>query len=64
MGDETVEGFIKIRGKIYQFNCRSDLENLLKQLIKLIISFIKISNSTNKVEFEKLKYSLKIYYEK
>ena len=29
MGDETVEGFIKIRGKIYQFNCRSELENLL-----------------------------------
>ena len=30
MGDEAVEGFIKIRGKIYQFNCRSELENLLK----------------------------------
>ena len=29
MGDEAVEGFIKIRGKIYQFNCRSELENLL-----------------------------------
>ena len=30
MGDEAVEGFIKIRGKIYQFNCRSELDNLLK----------------------------------
>ena len=30
MGDEAVEAFIKIRGKIYQFNCRSELENLLK----------------------------------
>lgn len=30
MGDEAVEGFIKIRGKIYQFNSRSELENLLK----------------------------------
>ena len=29
MGDEAVEGFIKIKGKIYQFNCRSELENLL-----------------------------------
>ena len=29
MGDEAVEGFIKIRGKIYRFNCRSELENLL-----------------------------------
>ena len=28
--DEAVEGFIKIRGKIYQFNSRSELENLLK----------------------------------
>ena len=26
--DEAVEGFIKIRGKIYQFNSRSELENL------------------------------------
>ena len=30
MGDEAVEVFIKIRGKIYQFNSRSELENLLK----------------------------------
>ena len=30
MGDEAVEGFIKIRGKIYQFNSRNELENLLK----------------------------------
>ena len=29
MGDETVEGFIKIRGKIYQFNNWVELENLL-----------------------------------
>ena len=29
MGDEAVEGFIKIRGKIYQFNSRVELENLL-----------------------------------
>ena len=29
MGDEVVEGFIKIRGKIYQFNSRAELENLL-----------------------------------
>ena len=30
MGDEAVEGFIKIRGKIYQFNSRVELESLLK----------------------------------
>ena len=30
MGDEAAEGFIKIRGKIYQFNSRVELENLLK----------------------------------
>ena len=30
MGDEAAEGFIKIRGKIYQFNSTSELENLLK----------------------------------
>ena len=29
MGDEAVEGFIKIKGKIYQFNSRVELENLL-----------------------------------
>ena len=29
MGDEAVEGFIKIRGKIYQFNSKVELENLL-----------------------------------
>ena len=29
MGDEAVEGFIKIRGKIYQFNCRSNDYKLL-----------------------------------
>ena len=29
MGDEVVEGFIKIRGKIYQFSSRVELENLL-----------------------------------
>jgi len=28
--NEAVEGFIKIRGKIYQFNNRSELESLLK----------------------------------
>ena len=55
MGDEAVEGFIKIRGKIYQFNSRVELENLLKQLIKLIISFIKISNFANKVRFAIIK---------
>ena len=27
--DEAVEGFIKIRGKIYQFNSRVELDNLL-----------------------------------
>ncbi len=30
MGDEAVEGFIKIKGKRYQFNSRVELENLLK----------------------------------
>ena len=30
MGDEAVEGFIKIKGKVYQFNSRVELENLLK----------------------------------
>ena len=29
MSDEAVEGFVKIRGKIYQFNSRAELENLL-----------------------------------
>ena len=29
MGDEAVEGIIKIKGKIYQFNSRAELENLL-----------------------------------
>ena len=29
MDEEVVEGFIKIRGKIYQFKSRSELENLL-----------------------------------
>ena len=29
MGVEAVEGFIKIGGKIYQFNSRVELENLL-----------------------------------
>ena len=29
MGDEAVEGFIKIRGKIYQFNSRAELNMLL-----------------------------------
>ena len=29
MGDEAVEGFIKIKGKIYQFNSRFEPENLL-----------------------------------
>jgi transcriptional regulator with XRE-family HTH domain len=28
--DDTVEGFIKIKGKIYQFNSREELDNLLK----------------------------------
>ena len=41
MGDEAVEGYIKIKGKIYQFNSRVELENILKYLIKLIICFIK-----------------------
>ena len=31
MGDEAVEGFIKIRGKIYQFNSRQELNNLLEK---------------------------------
>ena len=31
MSDEAVEGFIKIRGKIYQFNSRVELENLLNR---------------------------------
>lgn len=31
MGDEAVEGFIKIRGKIYQFNNRQELNNLLEK---------------------------------
>lgn len=31
MGDEGVEGFIKIRGKIHQFNSRVELENLLSR---------------------------------
>ncbi len=26
---DTVEGYIKIKGKIYQFNCREELLNLL-----------------------------------
>lgn len=43
MGDEAVEGYIKIKGKIYQFNSRVELENILKYLIKLIICFIKKS---------------------
>ena len=30
MSDEAVEGFVKIRGKIYQFNSRAELANLLK----------------------------------
>ena len=29
MGDEAVEGFIKIKGKIYQFNSREELNILL-----------------------------------
>ena len=33
MGDEAVEGFIKIRGKIYQFNTRVEFQNLLNNLI-------------------------------
>lgn len=28
--DDTVEGYIKIKGKIYQFNSREELDNLLK----------------------------------
>lgn len=31
MGYEAVEGFIKIRGKKYQFNSRVELENLLNR---------------------------------
>ena len=61
MGDEAVEGFIKIRGKIYQFNSRVELENLLKQLIKLIICFIKISNFANKANFAEIKIQFNIY---
>ena len=30
MSDEAIEGFIKTRRKIYQFNSRIELENLLK----------------------------------
>jgi hypothetical protein len=29
MSDEAVEGFVNIRGKIYQFNSRAEFENLL-----------------------------------
>ena len=32
--DGAAEEFIKIKGKIYQFNCRSELENLLKYEFK------------------------------
>lgn len=28
--DEAIEGFIKIRGEIYQFNTRAELDSLLK----------------------------------
>ena len=28
--DKVAEGFIKIKGKVYQFNGRVELENLLK----------------------------------
>ena len=30
-GDEAVKGFIKIKGKRYQFNSRVELENLLNR---------------------------------
>ena len=54
MGDEAVEGFIKIRGKIYQFNSRVELENLLncKRYFFLQIDnlVIKISKFTYKWE--------------
>lgn len=31
MGDEAVEGFIKIRGKIHQFNSREELNKITNQ---------------------------------
>lgn len=30
VNDEAIEGFIKMKGKIYQFKSRVELENLLK----------------------------------
>ncbi|MBO5381659.1 MAG: helix-turn-helix transcriptional regulator [Bacteroides sp.] len=27
--DDTVEGYIKIKGKIYQFNCREELNKII-----------------------------------
>ena len=27
--DDTVEGYIKIKGKIYQFNCREELKKII-----------------------------------
>lgn len=51
MGDEAVEGFIKIRGKIYQFNSRVELENLLKQLNRIDKCSIKKSNFVNIKQF-------------
>ena len=47
MGDEAVEGFIKIRGKIYQFNSRVELENLLN--CKRYFFFLQIDNSVIKI---------------
>ena len=29
---DDVEGYIRIKGKVYQFNCRNELESLLKQI--------------------------------
>ena len=33
VNDESIEGFIKMKGKIYQFKSRVELENLLKQIL-------------------------------
>ena len=30
MGDEAVEGFVKVKGRIYQFNSRNELLNLIQ----------------------------------
>jgi hypothetical protein len=34
INDDTVEGYIKIKGKIYQFNSKEELEKLDKLLYR------------------------------